>query len=150
MKNDYNIDELYLLTLSIEDLNNIANYWKKGINDLKTWAVLNENFIKLEKILQTNIKDNFIKLQSEFSIEKQLMKTLVEQFISYYFSTNETLDSFNGFDLKEKVKLLQEKVKEFNDLSIIDTKNQMSLNLETKRAKEIYENDFYPYKSYTQ
>ena len=50
------------------------------------------------------------------------MKTLVEQFISYYFSTNETLDSFNGFDLKEKVKLLQEKVKEFNDLSIIDTK----------------------------
>ncbi|WP_245345161.1 AAA domain-containing protein [Staphylococcus sp. GDX8P47P] len=142
LKNDYNIDELYLLTLSIEDLNNIANYWKKGINDLKTWAVLNENFIKLEKILQTNIKDNFIKLQSEFSIEKQLMKTLVEQFISYYFSTNETLDSFNGFDLKEKVKLLQEKVKEFNDLSIIDTKNQMSLNLETKRAKEIYENDF--------
>lgn len=142
LKNDYNIDELYLLTLSIEDLNNIANYWKKGINDLKTWAVLNENFIKLEKILQTNIKDNFIKLQSEFSIEKQLMKTLVEQFISYYFSTNETLDSFNGFDLKEKVKLLQEKVKEFNDLSIIDTKNQMNLNLETKRAKDIYENDF--------
>ena len=44
--------------------------------------------------------------------------------------------------MKEKVKLLQEKVKEFNDLSIIDTKNQMSLNLETKRAKEIYENDF--------
>ncbi|WAE41813.1 DUF4011 domain-containing protein [Staphylococcus pasteuri] len=139
---DYNIDKSYLLTLSKEKLNNAASHWKKGIDDLKTWSVLNENFIKLEKILQTDIKDNFINVRSEFSIEQQLMKTLVEQFISYYFSSNETLDSFNGFDLKEKIKLLKEKVEEFNNLSIIDTKNQMSLNLKKKKSNEIYEEDF--------
>lgn len=139
---EYKIDSHYLFNINNENLDTITNSWKMAMIDLKNWALINDNFLKLENILQTNIKNKFLKNKGQFQLEEQLFKSLIEQLISYYFESDETLDSFNGFDLIEKIQLLKEKVKEFNDLSIIDTNNYMSINLDNKRNSREYEDEF--------
>lgn len=133
---NYNIDKNYLFEICSKNIRTITNNWLSAIIDLKNWSIINEQFEDLEDILKIEIKNKFLENNNCFNLEQQLYKSIIDQLIKHYFKSDEILDSFNGYDFDEKIKLLKEKVNEFNELSIIDTKNYIGLNLLNKRNNE--------------
>lgn len=139
---DYNLDENYLSKISSEDIETITNNWLSAIVDLKNWSIINEHFKKLEDILKIEVKNKSLENIKSFNLQQQIFKSIIEQLIKYYFRSDEVLDSFNGYDFDEKIKLLKEKVNEFNNLSIVDTKKYIGSNLMNKRNDDNFSDDF--------
>ncbi|MDT0738563.1 DUF4011 domain-containing protein [Staphylococcus haemolyticus] len=139
---DYNASSKELKSINIKDINHAVAEWSKSIVDLKSWCLINDKINNLEKTLQTSIRKTFMESQNHISLYQQIFKKLVEKLIKYYFISNESLDEFNGFEINESIKLLKEKVEDFNQLSIHETKEIMNLNVAKKKESNAYEDEF--------
>ncbi|RZI00842.1 DUF4011 domain-containing protein, partial [Staphylococcus condimenti] len=113
-----------------------------GMKDFKNWALLNEKFAQIDNLLETDVKNQYMSVSSNYTLETLILKSLVEKLIRINFASNEVLDSFNGFEIEEKIKILKDKVDEFNKLSIINAKNKVIENLYDKKQDDAYEAEF--------
>lgn len=139
---NYSIDKNYLYNIKLSKFSSEVKVWNDGITDLKNWTLINNQFSKINEILNSNIKTQYLNLESDKSLKDLILKEIVENLIKYYFLNNELLDSFNGFEVEENIKFLKEKVSEFNDISIEHTQQVISNNLCEKRKDSLYENEF--------
>lgn len=129
--------------MNLDEISKNIEHWMDGAVDLKNWTLINEQFIKLNNIFKVNIREKIMESSKEGHNVYQLMfKDIISKLIKGSFGEHETLDSFNSFEQEQKIKMLQEKVQEFTELSIKDTKDHLIHNLLEKRNDEAYESDF--------
>lgn len=139
---DYNLNLESIQRIQIEKMENTINSWSKSKSDLKTLSLVNNQMFELESSLNTSVRYVFVSEDHNNTIYELVFKEIVEKLIRLYFNSYEILDSFNGYEIDQKIKLLKEKEKEFNTLIIEKTKNQLSDRLEAMQKKEDYEKDF--------
>ncbi len=139
---EYKYSKSKLEDLKLNELNEKIDLWLKGHIDFKHWTLVNEQFDKLKEILNTDVRNIFIENSKDNNLFQLIMKDLIEKLIQKYFTLNYTLDSFNSFELEQKIQLLKNKEKEFSDVTIENTIYKMQQNLTNKRANEAFEKDF--------
>lgn len=141
LKEDYGYDRNEWHKINLNDLAVDLENSLDGMNDFKNWSLLNEKINSLQTLLSVDFKEEIIHNTTD-SLEDRLMKSLTEKLIKYTFINNESLDSFNGFEIEKQIQLLKSKVDDFHELSIINTKNQVAKNLKVKRDDKNCENEF--------
>ncbi|KYH13708.1 DUF4011 domain-containing protein [Staphylococcus kloosii] len=140
---EYKLSTSILNNMNLDEISKNIEHWMDGAVDLKNWTLINEQFIKLNNIFKVNIREKIMESSKEGHNVYQLMfKDIISKLIKGSFGEHETLDSFNSFEQEQKIKMLQEKVQEFTELSIKDTKDHLIHNLLEKRNDEAYESDF--------
>lgn len=140
--NDYNLDEQFLKDLQLEKLRTKMEKWKTSMADFKNWTFINEQFDELEKILKINVRKKFFDEENSYKLKMIVWKDIIENLIRINFSEYEVLDSFNGFEIEQKIQLLKEKEREFNEISINNTVNKATQNIKEKRNNEDFESEF--------
>lgn len=139
---DYKLLETKFKNLKFQELDRIFEKWSKGMKDLKNWALINEQFSKLEEILKVDLRMIYFNEQSNHKFYKLILKEIIEKLIKIYFTTHETLDSFNGFEIEQKIQLLKGKEQEFNEISVTSTRNKIMYDLKKKRDDDHFESEF--------
>lgn len=140
---EYQYDENKFEKLKLMDIEDLITEWRKGIIDFKNWTLINEHFEFLNDALKTDIRERFIELEdNKYNLHQLIMKDLIEILIHEYFTYNETLDSFNSFELEQKIELLKEKEKEFSAVTVENTIFNMQQNINRKRDDKKFEKEF--------
>ncbi|HAL09527.1 MAG TPA: hypothetical protein DCO67_06085 [Staphylococcus sp.] len=139
---EYNYSKSKFEDLKLTEINEEVNKWLKGQIDFKHWTLINEQFNKLKDILNIDIRNIYIENSNDNELFQLIMKDLIVKLVQKYFTLNDTLDSFNSFELEQKIQHLKDKEKEFSAVTIENTIFKMRQNLNYKRSNEEFEKDF--------